>query len=275
MSNRHHPSEPAQALLIDLDDTLYYCPEMSKQVAKNIQCYMVEHLGVSAHEVEEVSYGLYKSFGTTLAGLVHSGYSIDYHHWHDHVHGTLDYEKYLKPDPALKTMLNSIPVPKYVFTNADLKHAERCLNILGLEDCFRDVICFETIMDMWDTKSSDHMDAHKMSNDRGGVMCKPHPKAMELALEHAGVRHPGLAVFFDDSARNITSAHKSGVHSILVNPNRIDCSYHSHIRTIHDVPHQLSWLTSVGDGCPPTQEGVLASVGEALEAEETPLSVRA
>lgn len=39
-------------------------------------------------------------------------------------------------DPRLKQILDSIPVRKYVFTNADRRHAERCLQLLGITDCF-------------------------------------------------------------------------------------------------------------------------------------------
>ena len=34
-------------------------------------------------------------------------------------------------------MLQAVAVPKWVFTNADVKHAERCLDLLGIRDCFQ------------------------------------------------------------------------------------------------------------------------------------------
>ena len=64
------PAPPIETILLDLDDTLYYSPEMSRRVAKNIQEYMVEYLGVGREEVVELSRELYYEFGTTLAGLV-------------------------------------------------------------------------------------------------------------------------------------------------------------------------------------------------------------
>ena len=33
-----------------------------------------------------------------------------------------------------------MPGRKWVFTNGDRKHAERCLRLLGLEDCFE--VCY-------------------------------------------------------------------------------------------------------------------------------------
>lgn len=41
-------------------------------------------------------------------------------------------------------VLQLVPVPKWAFTNADIRHAERCLGLLGIRDCFevRSVIGF-------------------------------------------------------------------------------------------------------------------------------------
>ena len=66
-----------------------------------------------------------------------TGYDIDADDWHKHVHHALPYEKYLKKDDALRGLLQQIPLPKYVFTNGDQKHAEICLRLLGITDCFK------------------------------------------------------------------------------------------------------------------------------------------
>lgn len=52
-----------------------------------------------------------------------------------------------QPDPTLRALLDSIPLPKHIFTNADRKHAERCLDLLGIRSCFDSVICFEDVME--------------------------------------------------------------------------------------------------------------------------------
>lgn len=52
-----------------------------------------------------------------------------------------------QPDPTLRTLLRSIPLPKFVFTNADRAHAARCLELLGITDCFERVIAFEDVME--------------------------------------------------------------------------------------------------------------------------------
>ena len=66
-----------------------------------------------------------------------SGYEIDVDDWHAHVHHTLPYEKYLKRDDALRDLLQRVELPLYVFTNGDRKHAEICLRLMGITDCFK------------------------------------------------------------------------------------------------------------------------------------------
>jgi hypothetical protein len=61
---------PIQRLLIDLDDTLYDCPELPAMVADNIREYMKTKLDISPDVVEEKCRYLYLQYGTTLAGLV-------------------------------------------------------------------------------------------------------------------------------------------------------------------------------------------------------------
>jgi len=71
-----------------------------------------------------------------VLNLQANGFNIAYDHWHKLVHGSLPYERLLKKDEELRDLLSSIPMPKYVFTNADKKHAETCLRLLGIDDLF-------------------------------------------------------------------------------------------------------------------------------------------
>lgn len=38
-----------------------------------------------------------------------------------------------------------MPIEYQIFTNSDKAHAGKVLSMLGLEDCFKGVICFETL----------------------------------------------------------------------------------------------------------------------------------
>ena len=80
---------------------------------------MVERLSFTEDAVHEACAELYLNYGTTLAGLVATGHSIDFEDWHREVHGRLPYAELLSRDDALRAMLNSIEAPKWVFTNAD------------------------------------------------------------------------------------------------------------------------------------------------------------
>jgi len=53
------------------------------------------------------------------------------------VHHRLPYRKLLARDEALRDLLQSIKLPKLIFTNADQRHAAICLELLGLADCFQ------------------------------------------------------------------------------------------------------------------------------------------
>ena len=71
------------------------------------------------------------------------GYKLDADHFHQAVHGSIDYARHLKPDLELRELLLSIQLPRVVFTNADRAHAERCLELMGIADCF-EVCCPES-----------------------------------------------------------------------------------------------------------------------------------
>jgi len=132
-------------LLFDLDDTLYpLSTGLQPCCRKNIEEYMVEVLKIDESKVASMCIDLYKSHGTTMAGLKALGYDFDNDHFHSFVHGRLPYEN-LRPDPVLRSLLLSMPQRKIIFTNSDKVHATKTLSILGLEDCFEGVICFETL----------------------------------------------------------------------------------------------------------------------------------
>ena len=52
------------------------------------------------------------------------------------MHHRLPYRQLLGRDEALREILASIQLPKFIFTNADRKHAAICLELLGIADLF-------------------------------------------------------------------------------------------------------------------------------------------
>ncbi|KAK7272058.1 hypothetical protein RJT34_28430 [Clitoria ternatea] len=217
-------------LLFDLDDTLYPLSSgLAEHVKKNIQEYMAQKLGIEGAKVPELCFSLYKTYGTTMAGLKAVGYDFDYDDFHGFVHGRLPYN-ILKPDPVLRGILLSLPIRRVVFTNSDEAHARRVLHRLGLEDCFERVISFETLNSSNNKDGNEHKPSstgifdfyeytHRPNPDivlpRTPVVCKPFEDAFEKVFNMADI-DPQRTLFFDDSVRNLQTGKSLGLHTVLV-----------------------------------------------------------
>mmetsp|Transcript_19929 Transcript_19929/g.35868 ORF Transcript_19929/g.35868 Transcript_19929/m.35868 type:complete len:263 (-) Transcript_19929:97-885(-) len=201
-----------KAFVFDLDDTLYRVEGIPELVRTKIGEYMTEKLGFPKENVSEVTTSLYMKHGTTLAGLVASGYKIDFDDWHRFVHyEAIGYDNFLKPDPTMRDFLNSITVPKYIMTNADVTHMTICLKKLGIYECFDGFYHFEKFLDFAEER--------KLFNlENPGILCKPSPDIYKYVAEDIGVV-PEDIIFFDDSIRNLQGAHEAGMSTVLVGKN--------------------------------------------------------
>ncbi|KAK9755261.1 hypothetical protein RND81_01G013300 [Saponaria officinalis] len=237
-------------LLFDLDDTLYPLSSgIAAQCTKNIQEYMIQHLGIEESKVPEMCYVLYKYYGTTMAGLRAIGYNFDYDHYHSQVHGRLPYDL-LKPDPVLRNLLLSLPVRRIILTNADKRHAARVLKKMGLEDCFERIICFETLNPVNEDDPASSGDETNVNPEifnimeyqpRSGVplpatpvVCKPFESAYKRAFEIAEI-DPKTTLFFDDSIRNLSTAHNLGLHTVLVGKSERSEGAEYALESIHNI----------------------------------------
>eukprot|EP00878_Enallax_costatus_P035798 GHUV01040019.1.p1 GENE.GHUV01040019.1~~GHUV01040019.1.p1 ORF type:complete len:206 (-),score=33.03 GHUV01040019.1:275-892(-) len=99
--------------------------------------YIINNMNMPLELAQQLVQELYYKYGTTMAGLAATGHNLDFDHWHDHVHGTLDYDRLLHKQPAHHKVLENLNVQRHVFTNADAKHAANCLTRMGLTDCFQ------------------------------------------------------------------------------------------------------------------------------------------
>ncbi|XP_027347543.1 uncharacterized protein C24B11.05-like isoform X2 [Abrus precatorius] len=238
MEGGHKFQEASKAkydcLLFDLDDTLYpLCSGMSAQTAKNIQEFMLQKLGMEAAEVPELCHSLYKTYGTTMAGLKAIGYDFDYDDFHSFVHGRLPYNMLLKPDPVLRSILQSLPIRKIIFTNADSKHAFRALQSLGLEDCFEKIISFDTLNSSNNIDPSCDEDGNVVL-PRTPVVCKPFDDAFENVFKLANI-DPQRTLFFDDSFRNLVTAKRLGLHTVAVGTSVRATGVDHALECIHNV----------------------------------------
>ncbi|RAL46168.1 hypothetical protein DM860_006322 [Cuscuta australis] len=238
------PERKYECLLFDVDDTLYpFSSGISAQCTLNINEYMIEELGIEATKVPEMCVQLYKDYGTTMAGLRAIGYDFDYDEYHSFVHGRLPYEL-LKPDPVLKNLLHSLPVRKVIFSNANEAHVAMVLSRLGLEDCFDDIICFETLNPP--RPSSVPQGLNSNGFPKSPVVCKPFEEAFEKAFKIADI-NPKRTLFFDDSIRNLQTAKHTGLSTVWVGGSHPTTGVDYALESIHNMKEALPeiWETAV------------------------------
>jgi putative hydrolase of the HAD superfamily len=258
--NKQASESKYDCLLFDLDDTLYPLSSgLAVQVATNIQEYMIKKLGIDESKVSDLCFSLYKSHGTTMAGLKAVGYEFDADDFHSFVHGRLPYNDKLKPDPVLRSLILSLPIRKILFTNADKAHAEIVLNRLGLQGCFEMIICFETLnptcteKGISGPKSNGDAKITECATGSNGeelpktpvIVCKPSEIAFEQVFEMA-VINPQKTFFFDDSIQNVQTGKRIGLYTVWVGSSqRIDGVDYA-LESIHNLKEALPelWDTS-------------------------------
>ncbi|KAK1420821.1 hypothetical protein QVD17_22703 [Tagetes erecta] len=242
------PHSKYECLLFDVDDTLYPLSSgLSAQCTRNIREYMVNELDMDESKVPEMCAQLYRDYGTTMAGLRAFGYDFDHDHYHSFVHGRLPYE-HLKPDPVLKSLLHSLPIRKVIFSNANEAHVAEVVQRLGLEDCFDDVICFESLNPENQITIPNGPKSSVIEYDddckRGVVLpespivCKPFENAFQQAFKMARI-NPHKTLFFDDSIRNIQTAKLTGLNTVLVGSSERRTGVDFALESIHNMREAL------------------------------------
>lgn len=199
-------------LFIDLDDTIY--PSESRVwalIRARIDRYLTERMGFPPEKAAELRRDLFLTYGTTLRGL-QEVFHIDAEDYLAYVHD-IPLADYLHPDPKVRSVILSFSQRRFIFTNADEKHARRVLEILNLLDCFEGII-----------------DVHTIS-----PYCKPMPEAYRLALKAAGTA-ANEVVLIDDAPRNLATACQMGFHyTVRVGSTQPDPAYQACIATIADL----------------------------------------
>ncbi|XP_031122996.1 uncharacterized protein C24B11.05-like [Ipomoea triloba] len=221
-------------LLFDVDDTLYpYSSGVSAQCTRNINEYMIQTLGIEEIKVPEMCVQLYKDYGTTMAGLRAMDYDFDYDDYHSYVHGRLPYD-ILKPDPVLRNLLQSLPLRKVIFSNANDAHVAKVLNILGLEDCFEEIITFESL----NPKHNSNESERDSEIPKTPIVCKPFEEAFEQAFKIAGIE-PKKTLFFDDSIRNLQTAKHMGLGTVWVGAANSTVGIDYALESIHNMKEAI------------------------------------
>ncbi len=186
-------THPITTVFFDLDDTLYP-PERGvwSEIARRINRYMVERVGILEPEVDALRRRYFAEYGTTCNGLRRE-HGVDPQDFYRFVHD-IPLADYLGPDPALRRMLAGMPQKKFVFSNADRAYIQRVLSILEISDHF------ENVVDIFAT----------------GFACKPMDAAYRIASQKAGSPAPENCMLVDDLTRNLAPAHGLGWTTVLV-----------------------------------------------------------
>jgi len=136
-----------QALIFDMDDTLYTSPELKRAYRQAACTLIAEVKGIDRSETDD----LYHRIRTALAAR--SGYppsntlilhelGIAWETWRDQTIRTIDPGSFLRQDPELVTTL-SVLSSRYrigLLTNNHRVHTDRILDILGVGPLFQTIL---------------------------------------------------------------------------------------------------------------------------------------
>jgi len=177
--------------VFDLDNTLYprTC-NLFAQIDTLITQYVMDITGLAFEPARKLQKDYYRDNGTTLNGLMdHHG--VDPDHYLGIVHD-IDYSPVM-PDPQLVEIIAQLPGRKFIFTNADIGHAEAVLEKLGGRHLFDG---------MFDIRAA-------------GFVPKPERPAYEQFLKSFGIS-PQKAAMFDDLEKNLRVPHIMGMTTVHV-----------------------------------------------------------
>lgn len=177
--------------IFDLDNTLYprSC-DLFTQMDKRMTAFIQNLKGLSFDEARVLQKTHYKTYGTTLSGLM-AVENIDPAVYLDFVHD-IDYSP-VREAPLLREAIEALPGRKLIFTNGDVPHAQRTTDRLGITDLFEHV---------FDIVAAD-------------LIPKPHRAPYEKFVRIAGI-DPKRAAMFEDLPRNLAVPHEMEMRTVLV-----------------------------------------------------------
>jgi putative hydrolase of the HAD superfamily len=183
--------QPPVNWVFDLDNTLYNetC-NLFAQVEVRIKSFVANTLNLEPNEAFKVQKQYFRDYGTTLRGMMQC-HDVDPAAYLEHVHD-IDLGV-VPPNPALDKALQELPGRKIIFTNADLGHAERVLERLGISRHF------EAIFDIIDCD----------------YVPKPEPAVYQALVARFDLE-PARTVMIEDMARNLKPAADMGMTTLWV-----------------------------------------------------------
>lgn len=191
------------AWVFDLDNTLY--PPQARlfdQIEVRMTQFVMESLEVGRDEADRLRTHYWRTYGTTLAGLMRE-HGVDPAPYLTTVHDiSLDH---LEADAELAAHIRDLPGRRIVYTNGSGPYAERVLTARGLSGLFDAVYGVE----------------------HAGFRPKPERAAFEAIFAQAKI-DPAMAAMFEDDPRNLAAPHAMGMRTVHVAPAPFEAAHIHH-----------------------------------------------
>lgn len=197
--------------VFDLDNTLYDAEtHVFVEVGKRMTDFVASHLNIPREEADRKRKHFYRTYGTTLRGMM-TEHGIPPDHFLKHVH---DIDLTVVPQCEItKAGLQKLPGKRFVFTNAPRHFAEAMTAQLGIRECFDGIFAIED----------------------AAYWPKPHLDTYHVFLKKHGV-DPKRACMFEDLEINLKPAHDLGMTTVWFHGSQPDPG-HAHV---HDKAVKLS-----------------------------------
>lgn len=206
---------PFDLAVIDLDNTLYAADNgVFARMDQRMTDFVANELGVGDEEANRLRIEYWKTYGTTLRGMMlHHGMEAEpfLHYVHD-----VNEHELIGHDTELDAALARLPGRKVIHTNGIREHAERILNALGVAHHF------ERIYDI--------------RFDR--YLPKPNKDLLAALLIAEGVP-PARTLVVDDKANNLAAARELGCKTVWIT-HEPGGQWDFHIPSMHHLPDRLS-----------------------------------
>jgi putative hydrolase of the HAD superfamily len=208
-----------RAILFDLDNTLYSesCG-IFDLIDQRMNDWLIANLQVSPQDVNDFRNHYFVKYGTTLRGLM-LHHNVNPRDFLDYVHDVPVHE-FLRADEELRLTLDQVRARKMIFTNSDIKHANRILDALAVRDQFERIFDIEAM----------------------GFIPKPNPEPYRAAIDYLGLQ-PKEVLLIDDMERNLKPAREMGMNTVLIGDGKpVDDGHHAmeNIKQLSGVLGELS-----------------------------------
>jgi putative hydrolase of the HAD superfamily len=180
-------------ILFDLDNTLYSKKSgIQEEIVRRMINFVSDYLKISFKEAEQLRKTDSPKYGTTLKWLIEEYQFKNIENFLESVHPK-NLDEYIHPDIELQNILNSINIPKSIFTNSPREHANRVLTQLKIKHCFN------------------HMYDIRYHQFQG----KPYLTSYQRIIKNLNIE-PKFILFIDDNLSYILPFEKLGGNILLL-----------------------------------------------------------